>query len=80
MMTGQGTLRPAGLILAVVLLFGVAGLVCSTLDSVRFKAGADEGFYLATLPGFPSKDRLLSPGYSPTIFAVRRSPVISRTL
>ena len=27
------------------LLFATAGMVCSTLDSVKFQAGADEGFY-----------------------------------
>ena len=65
MMTGQGTLRPAGLILAVVLLFGVAGLVCSTLDSVRFKAGADEGFYLA----YASRVSIEGPAAFPRLFA-----------
>lgn len=29
------------------LIFAVAGMVCSTLDSVNFHAGADEGFYRA---------------------------------
>ena len=44
-MTGPKISRGILVIGVALLLFATAGLVCFTLDSVKFQAGADEGFY-----------------------------------
>ncbi|MDO8730606.1 MAG: glycosyltransferase family 39 protein [Candidatus Omnitrophota bacterium] len=46
------------------LLFAVAGMVCSTLDSVKFQTEADEGFYLA----YASRVAIEGPAGFPGLF------------